>query len=144
LETHEEITLCKVLAYWEAFGINLTYKPADSTRQLRICLSQISFFKMVDLAGLLTMFVTEITPDSLYFDAYDVQPFRQRLFETRRATAEINGILRDMGYSNKSVRINNYDNQMEFNNDSIKNVMLYCGRLLHEWEIRGEEGLWRY
>jgi hypothetical protein len=143
---HEWISLCKVLAYWDMFGIVLSYKESSANgKPEKFVMSQISFFKLVDLVGLLTMFQSgfkyhiqpcgmSLKTEETYLDTYDVQPFRQYLFESKRATAEINLIMRDIGYTDKNLKINNYDNNMEFSVDSVKNVLLYCAHLIDSWE----------
>jgi hypothetical protein len=142
LQKHK-VSLCKLNAYFEEFGIDLEYSVKDNVRIYT--LSQINFFKLSDFMALIRINTTELEsyylygpwdrgqstwvpqdfdyPSRLHFDPYDVQPFRQHLFDSNRATLELFSILLDLGFSDTDVKINNYENVIEFDGDCIERLI---------------------
>jgi hypothetical protein len=77
--------------------------------------------------------------DESYWDEYDIQPFRNYLFETQRASAEFFNIIKDLGYDDNNCAINNYDNTIEFQGDCIAYLLLMVGYWIEDWEQMIEE-----
>lgn len=150
LKNHK-VSLMKLGAYLEEFGIKLEQRTNDNSQDTYFCLSQVSFFKLADFIGLLRLrtlnmqgyaqFVNWPWEDPIstsYFCSYDVQPFRQHLFDSSHATLELFRILSDLGYSDTEVKINNYDNVIEFTSDTIIQLIYVLCDWVEEYEIEVE------
>lgn len=131
---HEHITILKVLAWLEAFKIDIGSKTDMHNQNINM-FTQIGFFTFMDIFLLMTIKLDSYNfVYDYYFDVYDAQPFREHLFNSNRSTGEINTILQSLGYDEHTPIINNYDNVMEFKGNTIKPLLLTFGRTIHEWE----------
>ena len=150
LKNHQ-VSLMKMDVYFEEFGIKLEHRTKDNSTDKYFCLSQVSFFKLADFIGLLRLrtlnmqgyaiypaWPWEDPVSTSYFCPFDVQPFRQHLFDSSHATLELFRVLSDLGYSDTDVKINNYDNVIEFNKNCIIQLVYVICDWIEEYEIELE------
>jgi hypothetical protein len=159
---NNKTSLMKLDTYFEYMGIKLMEKERSLEENnpgfpifKYFCLSQVSFFKLADFLGLLRLrtgymqgwamykdsvaFLCTADPiEMTYFCPYDVQPFRQHLFDSSHATLELFRILSDLGYSDADVKINNYDNVIEFEDQCIIELIYVLCDWINEYEIEVE------
>lgn len=127
LKARDNMTIMNALAWCCAWGISIDHENDKKSNKPFFSMEQTSFFKFVDLIALIrlrTYLLYEYLDDGnglhlyidgeTFFDPYDVQPFRENLFNTRRSVLEFNIICADLGIDDDNCKINNFTNKIEF------------------------------
>jgi hypothetical protein len=154
-----DFTACKKTLSWLhllniKLGLDHRVESDDPNKikQPYVIIAQTDFFKLIDFLALLRLKTERLMlfckskkdPDVFieaesYWDEFDVQPFRNNLFATHKATLEINRIFANIGINDYNTDVNNYKNQIEFYHDSAIPLLELIGYWVYEFEYIEED-----